>query len=157
VKLSNQTHRSSSDPEARLYRKGDLSSTRLSYLVHDLIDTESRVILRRRVSRVTGTVERDCALQMLVEVMRSREELSIPNAPEILTADTRYGTAELVADVLDRGVTPSVQLLSKGEAETVRYSDGRSTSRLRASAERRSGARTRATSSARSMRRRAIR
>ena len=121
VKLSNQTHRSTSDPEARLYRKGDLSSTRLSYLVHDLIDTRSRVILRRRVSQATGTAERDCALRMLDEVMRSRTELGLPKEPEILTADTGYGTAEFVADVLDRGITPHVPLLSNAAVEVVRY------------------------------------
>jgi transposase len=112
VKLSNQTHRSQSDPQARLYRKGDLSSTRLSYLTHDLIDTKSRVILRRRVSQVAGSAEREVALQMLDEVLKARTELGLPKAPEILTADTGYGSAEFVADVLERGITPHVPLLS---------------------------------------------
>lgn len=101
VKLSNQTHRSTSDVDARLYRKGDLNSTRLSYLVHDLIDTKSRVILRRRVSRAEGSAERDLALRMLDEVLEGRRELGLPKAPKILTADTGYGTAEFVADVVD--------------------------------------------------------
>jgi hypothetical protein len=112
VKLSHQTHRSRSDPEARLYRKGDLSSTRLSYLTHDLIDTKSRVILQRRVSQVAGSAEREVALQMLDEVLKARTELGLPKAPEILTADTGYGSAEFVADVLERGITPHVPLLS---------------------------------------------
>ncbi len=43
VKYSNQTHRSTSDPDARLYRKGKGKESKLSYLVHDLIDTKSRV------------------------------------------------------------------------------------------------------------------
>jgi transposase len=121
VKLSNQTHRSTSDPEARLFRKGDLSSTRLSYLVHDLIDTKSRVILRRRVSRATGTAERDCALEMLDEVVQLKAELGLPKEPEILTADTGYGTAEFVADVLDRAITPHIPLLSNAVEEVVHY------------------------------------
>jgi transposase len=119
VKFSNQTHRSVSDPEARLYRKGDLSSTRLSYLAHDLIDTKSRVILRRRVSQAGGSAERDLALQMLDEVLQARTELGIPKAPEILTADTGYGTAEFVAEILERGITPHIPLLSSGVTEPV--------------------------------------
>jgi transposase len=119
VKFSNQTHRSQSDPEARLYRKGDLSSTRLSYLTHDLIDTKSRVILRRRVSQVGGSAEREVALQMLDEVLQARTELGLPKAPEILTADTGYGSAEFVADVLERGITPHIPLLSSVNATPV--------------------------------------
>jgi hypothetical protein len=70
------------------------------------------VILRRRVSQVAGSAEREVALQMLDEVLQARTELGLPKAPEILTADTGYGSAEFVADVLERGITPHVPLLS---------------------------------------------
>jgi hypothetical protein len=75
------------------------------------------VILRRRVSQVSGSAERDVALQMVDEVLQARTELGISKAPEILTADTGYGSAEFVADVLERGLTPHIPLLSSGSAE----------------------------------------
>lgn len=117
VKFSNETHRSLTDPDARLYRKGDLRSAYLCYLAHDLIDTKSRVILRRAVTKATGGAEREAALQMLDEVLQQGEALGLPAAPEILTADKGYGTEEFVADVLERGVLPHIPLVS-GEKVT---------------------------------------
>lgn len=119
VKYSNQTHRSGTDPEARLYRKGDQMSARLSYLAHDLIDTKSRVILRRRVSQAVGSAERDSALEMLDEVIDGREELGIPKAVEILSADAGYGTGEFVADLVERGVAPHIPLLANEKEDEV--------------------------------------
>lgn len=120
VKFSNETHRCVTDPDARLYRKGNGRAANLCYLAHDLIDTKSRVILRRAVTRATGGAEREAALQMLDEVLQEGEALGLPNAPEILTADTGYGTAEFVADVIDRGVLPHIPLLSNEKEEPVR-------------------------------------
>ena len=68
-KLSNATHRSTTDPDARLYRKGDSQGARMSYLVHDLIDTKSRVILRRRASYATNFAEREIGLELLDDVL----------------------------------------------------------------------------------------
>lgn len=117
VKFSNETHRSLTDPDARLYRKGDVRSAYLCYLAHDLIDTKSRVILRRAVTKATGGAEREAALQMLDEVLQQGEALGLPVVPEILTADKGYGTEAFVADVLERGVLPHIPLVS-GEKET---------------------------------------
>jgi transposase len=119
VKLSNQTHRSITDPDARLFRKGDQHNAQLRYLTHDLIDTKSRVILRRKVSLATGAAERDTALEMLDDVLEKRELLGLPKQPEILTADAGYGTGEFVADVLDRGIAPHIPLLSSEKPEPV--------------------------------------
>lgn len=119
VKFSNETHRSVTDSDARLYRKGKGKSANLCYLAHDLIDTKSRVILRRAVTRATGGAEREAALQMLDEVLQDGEALGLPQTPEILTADTGYGTAAFVADVIDRGVLPHIPLLSSEKEEPV--------------------------------------
>ena len=83
VKYSNQTHHSTSDPDARLYRKGRGKETRLCYLLHDLIDTKSRVILRRKVRRAYSSAEWEVALAMLDEVLEKREALALPNRPEV--------------------------------------------------------------------------
>ena len=119
VKYSNETHRSTSDPDARLYRKGKGRETKLSYLMHDLIDTKSRVILRRRVSYAHSSAERDVAVEMLDEVILKQEVLALPKAPAILSADAGYGTAEFAADVLDLGLIPHMPLQAGAACEEV--------------------------------------
>lgn len=110
---------STTDPEARLYRKDNSQGATLSYLGHDLIDTKSRVILRCRVSEATGTAERGMALGMLDEVLESREALGLPYRPEILTGDKNYGTGAFVTAVLDRDLLPHIPLLASAEPEGI--------------------------------------
>jgi transposase len=115
-RYSNDTHVSTTDPDARLYRKSDKRGARLCYLAHDLIDTKSRVILRRKASLAVGSAEREKALESLDEVLEAQEDLGLPNLPEILTGDTGYGASAFIADLMDRGLDPHVPLLA-GEAE----------------------------------------
>lgn len=115
----NRTHVSTTDPDARLYRKGNAREAGLKYLGHDLIDTKSRVILRREVTLATGTAERDAALEMLDEVLEGEEELGLPHRPEILTGDTGYGSGPFVAAILERGLVPHIPLLADEEMEEV--------------------------------------
>ena len=118
-KFGNRTHRSTTDPDARVYRKGLSREARLSYLGNDLIDTKSRVILRRRSSLASGTAERELGLEMVDEVLAKWEELGIAQAPEVLSGDANYGTAEFVAAMLDRGIEPHVPLLAGEEIEEI--------------------------------------
>lgn len=116
-RYSNETHISKTDPDARLYRKGNSREARPGYLIHDMIDTKSRVILRRRASTATGTAERDTALAMLDEILESSEELGLPNRPEILTGDKGYGASDFVAAIIDRGMEPHIPLLAREAGE----------------------------------------
>ena len=116
-KITNQTHRSITDPDARMYRKGEKQSARLSYLVHDLVDTKSRVILRRRASVASSFAEREVTLELVDEVLAETELL--PTRPEVLTADAGYGVGEFVAELLDRGMTPHIPLQGGPEMETL--------------------------------------
>jgi len=50
IKFSNQTHRNVTDPDARLYKKGKGQEAYPRYLVHDVIDVQSRVILSRKAA-----------------------------------------------------------------------------------------------------------
>jgi transposase len=110
VRYSNQTHRSTSDPDARLYRKGKGKESRLSYLMHDVIDTKSRVILSRKVSAAHSSAERKMCIEMLDEVLAKHEELGLPNRPEVISLDGGYGTGEMAAALLDREVLPHMPL-----------------------------------------------
>lgn len=117
VKYGNETHRSTSDPEARLYRKGKGKEARLCYLMHDVIDTKSRVILRRRVSFAHSAEERKAALAMLDEVCANARALGLPKLPEVASLDAGYGTGEFAAEMLERGILPHMPLQAGTERE----------------------------------------
>lgn len=119
VKYSNQTHRSTSDPDARLYRKGKGKESKLSYLVHDLIDTKSRVILNRKVSEAHSSAERRVCIEMLDEVLTKQDVLGLPNRPEVISLDGGYGTGEMAAALLDRDILPHMPLQAGLEMEPV--------------------------------------
>ena len=118
-RYSNKTHTSRTDPDARLYCKGKGKSASLSYLVHDVIDTKSRVILRRRASIVTGLAERDVALELVAEHEMRRQVLGLDQAVEVLTGDSGYGASSFLAELVDRGITPHVPLRSSSEVEAL--------------------------------------
>jgi transposase len=119
VKYLNQTHRSTSDPDARLYRKGKGKESRLSYLMHDLIDTKSRVILSRKVSEAHSSAERKVCIEMLDEVLAKQDVLGLPNRPEVISLDGGYGTGEMAAALLERKVLPHMPLQAGLEMEPV--------------------------------------
>lgn len=119
VRYSNDTHVSRTDPDARLYRKGRNREAHLSYLVHDVIDTKSRVILGRRASEATTKAEREVALELLGEHENRRQWLGLEQAVEVLSADAGYGASTFVAEVIDRGITPHTPLQAGDEPEAV--------------------------------------
>ncbi len=116
-KYSNDTHASTTDPDAKLYRKSPGQGATLSYLVHDIIDTTSRVILGRHASTAHGRAEREAALTILDEHEERRARLGLTEPVGILTGDTGYGATEFVTELLERGITPHVPLLAKKEME----------------------------------------
>ncbi len=113
TKLSNKTHRSMTDPDARLYRKSAGQESSLSYVVNDLIDTKSRVILATTVTQPGITTERDAALEMLDTL----EINDLIKHIQTLTADKGYGTTEFIAELIDRDITPHIPLLAKDKHE----------------------------------------
>ena len=64
-KRSNETHRSTTDPEARLYKKGDGQPARLCYIGHTLMENRHGLAVDGALSLATGTAEREAALEML--------------------------------------------------------------------------------------------
>ncbi len=60
-KLSNETHASTTDPDARLYRKGSGQESRLAYLGHALMENRNGLAAGGDVTHATGTAERDAA------------------------------------------------------------------------------------------------
>lgn len=97
----NDTHQSTTDPEARLYKKGAGREARLGYLAHLLTDNRHGFIVDTAVTTATGTAERDAALAMLGELPLTARRLTVG-------ADKGYDTRAWVAAVRTLGITPHV-------------------------------------------------
>ena len=95
-KLSNATHRSTTDPDARLMRKG--KEAKLSFMVHTLMDNRHGLVSDFRLTSASGTAARDAALEMLMRIPSSRR-LSVG-------ADRSYHSRAFVAECREINVTP---------------------------------------------------
>lgn len=95
---TNETHASTTDGEARLYRKGKGKESRLCYMGHALMENRNGLVVDGLISRATGTAERDVAWLMALR----REDC---NHKITLGADKAYDTREFVTDCRAMGVT----------------------------------------------------
>jgi transposase len=99
-KRSNQTHVSTTDPDARLYRKGPGQPAKLAYLGHVLMENRCALVVDTRLTLATGTAEREAALEMMAHC---------PGNHRItLGADKAHDVAEFVADLREHNVTTHV-------------------------------------------------
>ena len=73
-KRSNKTHESTTDPDARLYKKSYGKESKLSYLGHVLVENRNGLIAAAMVTHADGYAERDAALLMLKEKQQSGPE-----------------------------------------------------------------------------------
>ena len=88
-KRSNDTHASTTDPEARLYRKGRGKEAKLSFMGHALMENRHGLLVDGRVSEATGTAERETAAAMAGR--RARAGTGSPSAPT--RASTRQASS----------------------------------------------------------------
>jgi len=89
-KRSNETHASTSDPEARLARKGDGQGARMAYAGHLLMENRNGLIVEAQLTQASGTAEREAALAMI--------ERRGPHGRRItLGADKGYDVADFIA------------------------------------------------------------
>ncbi len=103
-KRSNETHASTTDPDARLYKKGDGQPAKLCYMGHALMENRNGLAVLGCVSQATGTAERDEALT-LVDRRRGRRRRRIT-----LGADKAYDVEAFVQALKRRSVTPHVAI-----------------------------------------------
>ena len=115
-KRSNETHASTTDPDARLYRKGRGQPAKLAYLGHVLMENRHALVVDTRLTLATGTAEREAALEM-VAARPGRHRIT-------LGADKAYDVAEFVADLRERNVTPHVAQNTTNRRSAI---DGRTT------------------------------
>ncbi len=119
-KRSNDTHQSTSDPQARLYNKGDGQPAKLCYMGHALMENRHGLAVDGGITQATGTAEREAALTML-DRRPSRRRIT-------LGADKAYDVRQFVKDLRERKVTPHIAVdghLSKTGKPRVTAIDGR--------------------------------
>ncbi len=123
-KRSNETHQSTTDPEARLYKKGDGQPAKLCYIGHALMENRHGLAVGGGISQAAGTAERQTALQLIDGRHRKRRRRIT------LGADKAYDVAQFVQDLRDRSVTPHIAIdghLSKTGTPRKTAVDGRTT------------------------------
>jgi len=97
----NDTHQSTTDPDARLYKKAIGREAKLGYLGHLLTENRHGLIVDTAVTAATGTGERGAAIVMLGELPLTSRRVTVG-------ADKWYDTREWVAAVRQMRITPHV-------------------------------------------------
>jgi hypothetical protein len=69
-KRRNQTHQSTTDPDARLYTKGSGQEAKLYFMGHVVMENRNGLAVGARLTQATGTAERDTALELLQGIPR---------------------------------------------------------------------------------------
>ena len=97
----NETHASTTDPEAKLYRKGRGKEAKLSFMGNVLTENRNGFVVEAELRAVSGTVERETAKDMIVRHSPGAKRITVG-------ADKAFDTADFVADMRDFHVTPHV-------------------------------------------------
>lgn len=113
---SNETHASTTDPDARLYKKAKGQAAKLCHMGHVVIENRSCLVIEATTTCATGTAEREAAVAMIG---------AIPGQHRITVGgDKAYDTQDFVADMRSLDVTPHVTQNDKGRRSAI---DGRTT------------------------------
>jgi hypothetical protein len=115
-KRTNETHRSTTDPEARLYRKGDDRGAELSYMDHVLMENRNGLVSDAEATQATGHAEREAAVRMVENIPGTH--------PVTVGADKAYDTKDFVEDMRNQKATPHVARNTSGRRSAI---DGRTT------------------------------
>lgn len=99
---TNETHRSTTDPDALLMRKGLGKEAKLSYSAHALMENRNGILVDLKVAQASGKSERQSALAMLGRQGRKRVK------PKTLGADKGYDTRDFVEHLRGKKITPHV-------------------------------------------------
>jgi len=116
-KRCNATHASTTDPDARLYRKGKGKEAKLCFIGHGLMENRSGLLVEACLSRADGHAERVAALAMI------EPHADLPR-PVTLGGDKNYDVEDFVNELRSMRVTPHVAQNSSGRSSAI---DGRTT------------------------------
>lgn len=111
-KRSNATHHSTTDPDARLYRKGPGMEAKLCFIGHGLMENRSGLIVDARLTRVSGHAERLAALEMVQHAGERACAIT-------LGADRGYDAADFVEELRTLNVRPHVAQNTSGRRSAI--------------------------------------
>lgn len=114
-KFSNKTHESTTDPDARLYRKGDGQPAKLCHMGHALIENRNGMVVAAAVSEANGTAERETGLRLLRSLPKRGRRRTVG-------CDRNYDERKFVKGSREMRITPHAAAKRKGGAV-----DGRTT------------------------------
>ena len=110
-KRSNQTHASTTDLDARLYKKSPGSAAKLCHMGHVAMENRNGLVVAAEMTPATGTAEREAAVAM-VEELAAGQHIT-------MGADKAYDTADFVAEMRRLGVTPHVSQNTNGRRSAI--------------------------------------
>ena len=116
-KRSNETHASTSDPEARLYRKGAGKVAKLCFIGHALMENRNALFVDACLTPADGHAERVAALHMIEPRADRAKRIT-------LAADKGYDAEDFVNELRSMRVTPHVAQNVRGRSSAI---DGRTT------------------------------
>lgn len=99
-KRKNQTHESTTDPDARLFTKSSGSQAKLSYMGHVLMENRNGLLVQTFLSEARGRAERDAAM-LMAEALPAGKRVT-------LGGDKNYDTREFVRELRGMNITPHV-------------------------------------------------
>ncbi len=102
-KRSNETHESTTDPEAKLYRKSDGQPAKLCYMGHVLMENRNALLVKARLGEASGTAERTQALALIDGHRPGMRRVT-------LGADKAYDVTDFIAALRERNVTPHIAI-----------------------------------------------
>jgi len=114
---SNATHQSTTDPEARMARKGNAVAAKLSYAGHMLMENRQALIVDMELTPATGYAERETALTLLDRLPKMARRRTV-------AGDKGFDSKDFVAGCRSRGFTPHVAQNTTNRRSAV---DGRTT------------------------------
>ncbi|MGH9463880.1 MAG: IS5 family transposase [Vicinamibacteria bacterium] len=95
----NDTHRSTTDPDSRLFRKGPGREAKLSYLGHAVAENRNGILVSVQATLAHGRAEREAALELVKPLTKDGTRIT-------LGGDKGYDTFEFVESLREMGVTP---------------------------------------------------
>jgi len=107
----NATHRSTTDPDARLYKKAQGREAHLGYLGHVVMEHRSGLIVKATVTPADGHGERDAALVM-IEGLPGQQRITV-------AADKGYDTRDFVGELRGMHVTPHIAQHTRGRRSAI--------------------------------------
>lgn len=116
-KLSNSTHESVTDPDAKLYRKGNQQGADLYHMGHVLMENRHGLVIETMTTQANGTAEREAAEAMIKPHTRKSRRVT-------LGADKGYDAGSFIETMRENNVTPHV---AQNNTNRRSATDGRTT------------------------------